>query len=699
MKKKLKIQYKSLILFSLTALILTIFAPQELKFKYQFSRGKPWQYELLTAPYDFLIYKPQVILDAERDSLSQDVKPYYTIDETVGAKMLLSWNKDYAQNHKGKLSPVYNAYIVDFLRNIYRQGLISNEDNEKMRADDVMEINLLRESRKSHREPLTRFYTLKEAYENLVEEAPAELDKAVLRSLDLTNYLRVNLTESPDMRQKIIQDELQNLSISTGMVQAGERIIGMGEIVDGYTYNVLQSLKKSYEDRSRGSSLILSRNLGVFLVIMSLLFGLWLFMLFFRPIFFERLHNSFFVLSLILVINLITELSTNFSWFNIYIIPFVILPILVRTFHDSRTAFFTHVISVLISAMFVPDAYEFVVLQILAGIVSITSMRRLTSRLQLVRTTFLIFLSYSVVQIFLSLMQDGQLEADDGLMVLYFGVNLIFLMFSYLLVYLVERAFGYVSNISLVELSDVNTPLLSQLSEVAPGTFQHSIQVSILATEAAMKIGADVQLVRTGALYHDIGKMKNPSYFTENQGAENPHSKLPFDESARVIIRHVTDGIALAQKYRLPDSIIDFIRTHHGKGKTKYFYNSYCNQFPDQEVDPEPFTYPGPNPFSKETGILMMADAIEASSRSLSRHTEEGIKLLIEKIVDSIIQDGLLVDTPLTFRDIQVCKEVFFEKIKIMYHSRITYPELNKKEADSDVAATAVSAEVSESKD
>ena len=214
---------------------------------------------------------------------------------------------------------------------------------------------------------------------------------------------------------------------------------------------------------------------------------------------------------------------------------------------------------------------------------------------------------------------------------------------------------------------------------MAPGTFQHSIQVSILATEAATKIGADVQLVRTGALYHDIGKMKNPSYFTENQGAENPHSKLPFDESARIIIRHVTDGIALAQKHRLPDSVIDFIRTHHGRGKTKYFYNSYCNQYPDKEVDPELFTYPGPNPFSKETGILMMADAIEASSRSLSRHTEEGIKQLIDKIVDGILQDGLLVDTPLTFKDIRVCKEVFFEKIKIMYHSRITYPELKKK--------------------
>lgn len=517
-----------------------------------------------------------------------------------------------------------------------------------------------------------------------VEEAPSGLDREVLRGLNLTNYLRVNLTESPEMHRQVVQEELQNLSVSTGMIQAGERIIGTGEIVDAYTYNVLQSFKKTYEERSGGTTLRFTRNLGIFLIIFFLLLALWAYMLSFRPVFFDRLHNSFFVLSLILVINLITELAISFGWFNIYIIPFIILPILVRTFHDSRTAFFAHVINVLIVAMFVPDIYEFILLQVLAGIVSVTSMRRLTSRLQLVRTTFLVFLTYSVVQLSFSLMQDGRVEMEDGLNILYFGVNLIFLMFSYLLVYLMERAFGYVSNISLVELSDVNTPLLSQLSEVAPGTFQHSIQVSILATEAATKIGADVQLVRTGALYHDIGKMKNPSYFTENQGAENPHSKLPFDESARIIIRHVTDGIALAQKHRLPDSVIDFIRTHHGRGKTKYFYNSYCNQYPDKEVDPELFTYPGPNPFSKETGILMMADAIEASSRSLSRHTEEGIKQLIDKIVDGILQDGLLVDTPLTFKDIRVCKEVFFEKIKIMYHSRITYPELKKKAPESE---------------
>ena len=601
------------------------------------------------------------------------------MDETIGAKMQMAWRNDYDKNLKGRLSPVYDHYVVDFLRNIYRQGLISNEDSKALHADDVMEINLLQADRSSNREPLTRFYTLKEAYEMFVEEAPSGLDREVLRGLNLTNYLRVNLTESPEMHRQVVQEELQNLSVSTGMIQAGERIIGTGEIVDAYTYNVLQSFKKTYEERSGGTTLRFTRNLGIFLIIFFLLLALWAYMLSFRPVFFDRLHNSFFVLSLILVINLITELAISFGWFNIYIIPFIILPILVRTFHDSRTAFFAHVINVLIVAMFVPDIYEFILLQVLAGIVSVTSMRRLTSRLQLVRTTFLVFLTYSVVQLSFSLMQDGRVEMGDGLNILYFGVNLIFLMFSYLLVYLMERAFGYVSNISLVELSDVNTPLLSQLSEVAPGTFQHSIQVSILATEAATKIGADVQLVRTGALYHDIGKMKNPSYFTENQGAENPHSKLPFDESARIIIRHVTDGIALAQKHRLPDSVIDFIRTHHGRGKTKYFYNSYCNQYPDKEVDPELFTYPGPNPFSKETGILMMADAIEASSRSLSRHTEEGIKQLIDKIVDGILQDGLLVDTPLTFKDIRVCKEVFFEKIKIMYHSRITYPELKKK--------------------
>jgi hypothetical protein len=276
-------------------------------------------------------------------------------------------------------------------------------------------------------------------------------------------------------------------------------------------------------------------------------------------------------------------------------------------------------------------------------------------------------------------MQNGAFEEGDFLTLLLFGINLIFLMFSYLLVYLVERMFGYTSNISLVELSDINTPLLKKLSENAPGTLQHSMQIAILASEAASKVGADSQLVRAGALYHDIGKMLNPSYFTENQGNINPHDALTYKESAAVIIKHVTDGVALAKQNKLPRSVIDFIRTHHGCGHTKYFYTRYYNEHPDEEIDPSPFTYPGPNPFSKETGILMLADAVEASSRSLKVYTPETLTEQVNKIVDAIVKEGFIDNTPLTFKDMTTIKEVFVEKLLTMYHSRIQYPELIQK--------------------
>ncbi len=688
--RKFDNKYKSFLFLLLSALFLTLFAPQEKSFKYQFYKGKPWQYELLTAPYDFPIYKSQSLIDAERDSVRQAIKPYYAMDETVGANMVLNWRNDYDKLWKSTVSNAYDSYISDFLRQIYQKGLITDEFSTDMRAQGLLELNLIQTDRVVERQPITRFYRMKESYELFFENVPPYLDKSVLRDIDISKYLQMNIVEDPAMREQVIRDELQSLSVSTGLVQAGERIVDKGDIVNNYTFNVLNSLKRVHVERSGDSNTKFVRQLGTFVVIAMLLMSLWVYLLYFRRRILNSFKNTVFMVSLMVVITLITQLSLNFAWFNIYIIPFVIVPILIRTFFDSRTAFYAHTINVLIAALFVPYPLEFILLQLVAGIVSVTSLHSLTSRVQLIRTTFFIFSAYVLALIAYTFMTHGKMQSDQWVMLLYFGINLIFLMFAYLLVYLMEKAFGYVSNISLVELSDMNTPLLRQLSEVAPGTFQHSLQVSILATEAASKIGANVQLVRTGALYHDIGKMKNPAYFTENQGADNPHNKLSYEASARIIIRHVTDGIALAQKHKLPEAVIDFIRTHHGLGKTKYFYNLEQNENPDKVIDPAPFTYPGPNPFSKETGLLMMADAVEASSRSLSTHTEEGIKNLIDRIVDSIVADGYLEDTPLTFRDIRAVKLVFFDKIKTMYHARISYPELRKDEAldSTDTSAT-----------
>lgn len=321
---------------------------------------------------------------------------------------------------------------------------------------------------------------------------------------------------------------------------------------------------------------------------------------------------------------------------------------------------------------------RFLLLQVIAGMVVTFSLRDLYERSQLIRCAFFIFMSYALCYISLSIYQEADFKKINWMMMLYFGINFILLMFTYILVYMLEKTFGYVSSITLVELSNINTPILKKLSEISPGTFQHSLQMSILASEAAAAIGANAQLVRTGAMYHDIGKMANPAFFTENQSSINPHSQLSFDQSAKIIINHVNDGVKIAEKAMLPKAIIDFIRTHHGRGKAKYFYNSFKNQYPDREIDEEAFTYPGPNPFSKETAVLMMADSVEAASRSLKEHTEENIRALVDKIIDGQIADGLMRNAPLTFKDVETVKNVFVEKLKIMYHTRISYPDLKK---------------------
>jgi len=354
---------------------------------------------------------------------------------------------------------------------------------------------------------------------------------------------------------------------------------------------------------------------------------------------------------------------------------------MVRVFFDSHKALITHLITVMLCSLVAPFPYEFLLLQIIIGIVVLFSLKELTQRSQLLRCTFFIFITYTVCYLCLALYQEGDLNKVKWTMFLFFGLNFILSMLSYVFIYLLEKVFGYTSSITLVELSNINTPILKKLSETCPGTFQHSLQMSILASEAAARIKANTQLIRTGALYHDIGKMAHPTFFTENQkGGVNPHQELSFEESAQIIISHVTEGVKMAEKAGLPKIIIDFIRTHHGCGKTKYFYTSFRNAFPDQPINEELFTYPGPNPFTKETGILMMADSVEAASRSLNEYTEESLRTLTDKIIDGQIAEGLLRNTPLTFHDVEVIKTAFVEKLKSMYHTRISYPELKTQE-------------------
>lgn len=676
--RKNKFDIPVTVYFVVTALLIAYFFPREGKFRYQFHEGKPWRYGLLTAPGDFPIYKTEAEVQSERDSVLRLFEPYYKLHTEVAQNEVEKLRANYSRKLQGKVSSTYMRYVEKTLNELYANGIIATQDLERLHKEDRTRINV-RENTMAHPRYVSDFFTVRTAYEFIINNCPSSLDRAKLQSCDLNDYLIENVTYDAETSDKVRNTMLQSLSLANGMVQAGERIVDRGEIIDNHTYNVLRSLKIVHESKSGGArtqGIILA---GQFVLVFMLMFCLWIFLFLFRPKIFYNQRNNAFMIFCVLVSTFLTELCVGLGVFNVYIIPYAIVPIVVRTFFDSRTSLFIHVIIAMICSLMVPFPYEFLLLQLVAGMAVTFSLRELSERSQLIRCSFFIFLAYVVTYLSLTLFQEASLQKINWLMMLYFGINFILLMFTYVLVYMLEKTFGYVSSITLVELSNINRPLLKRLSETCPGTFQHSLQVSILAAEAAAKINADAQLVRTGALYHDIGKMCNPVFFTENQTSVNPHNQLSFDQSAQIIISHVTEGVKMAEKEGLPKAVINFIRTHHGCGKTKYFYNSYLNKYPDQPIDESLFTYPGPNPFTKETAILMMADATEAASRSLKEHTEENIENLVNRIIDGQIADGLMRNAPLTFKDVEDIKAVFVEKLKTMYHTRISYPDLKKK--------------------
>lgn len=670
-----RLNIKSTVYFVLAVILMAYFFPREGKFRYLFFEGKPWRYQLLTAPTDFPIYKADEEVKAEKDSLVEHFEPYYRMDPLVETTEIDQLRDDYAANLKDKVSYAYPQYIESALIRLYKNGIISAQALEELKRDKVERINLV-ENNMSQSQYVSDMFTVRTAYEFILNNSPQSLDKALLQSCNINNYLAENVTYDKAMSDRILNEKLNGVAISNGMIQAGERIVDRGEIIDHHTYNVLRSLKIIHESKSGGAKIQWVQFAGISVLLISLLLCFWLYLWSFRPKIFYKRKNVLFLLLHITVFCVMTELCVTYNWFNVYIIPFAMVPTVVRTFFDSRTALFTHLIVVLICSLMVPYPQEFVLLQVVAGMVVTFSLKDLSERSQLIRCAFFILLSYSVTYTCLTVYQELDFTKLNWTMFLYFGISFILLMFTYILVYMLEKTFGYVSAITLVELSNINIPILKKLSETAPGTFQHSLQVSILASEAATKIGANAALVRTGAMYHDIGKMENPAFFTENQKNFNPHDQLPFEQSAQIIISHVTDGVKMAEKAKLPPAIISFIKTHHGRGKVKYFYNSFKNKYPDQEIDEALFTYPGPNPFSKETAVLMMADAVEASSRSLKEYTEETISELVNRIIDGQIDDGLMKNTPLTFRDVLTVKQVFIDKLKTMYHTRISYPEL-----------------------
>ena len=669
--------YKSLI-FIATVSVIVYFLPNEGKFNYQFDINKPWKYGLLQASFDFPIYKNDIQVQKEQDSILADYQPYFQIDKEAEKNVLSKLREDYNKTLRHSLPGTdYVRYIERTLKALYEDGIIAGNDLKRMEEDSIIAIRLVDKNVATSRF-IDQLYTVKEAYEYLLNADTTHYKKKILQQCNLNDYITPNLVYDEEKSEAAQKDLLSNISWANGFVLNGQKIIDRGEIVDEQTYNILESLRKEWEKRSDSVQEKRLTLAGQILYVGIFLFCFMAYLELFRADYYERKGTLTLLFALIVFFPVLSSIMVEQNLSSIYVVPFAMIPIIVRVFLDSRTAFMAHVTIILLCSITLRFPHEFILLQVVAGMVAIYSLRELSQRSQLLRTALVVFISYALLYFAFELIHEDDLTKLNTRMYIYFMINGILLLFAYPLLFLLEKIFGFTSDVTLVELSNINNSLLREMSEVAPGTFQHSLQMANLAAAAANKIGGKSQLVRTGALYHDIGKMVNPAFFTENQSGVNPHKSLSYEQSAQVIISHITDGLKLAEKHNLPKVIKDFISTHHGRGLTKYFYISYKNEHPDEEVDQDKFRYPGPNPFTKEQAVLMMADSVEAASRSLPEYTEESISTLVDKIIDTQVSEGYFKECPITFKDIATVKALFKEKLKTMYHTRISYPELRK---------------------
>lgn len=663
---------------ALTVAIIVWFLPRDSNSKrYNYDVGKPWMYQSFIAQFDFPIYKSEDAIKQEQDSILKTFMPYYNYDPTREKKELERFNKDFSSELTG-LSHHYRAIIIDRIHRLYSAGIMNTPEYNAIAHDSTNMVKVV-DGKSATPIEIGCMYSTMSAYEALLKDEELSKDRALLQKLNLTNYLEPNLTYDKEKTETERTDMLGSIPLASGMVLSGQKIIDRGEIVDDYTYRVLSSFERELQRRNATQMELTTTLIGqvIYVTILVMLFTMYIAL--FRKDYFDKPRSILMLYVMITLFPIAVAMMIEHNWFNVYIVPFAIAAIFARMFMDSRTAFVTQLTIVLICAAAVKYQYEFIIIQLVAGLVAIYSLRELSSRAQVIKTAALVTVSSCAVYFALQMMQETDVLKLDSKMYTHFAVNGVLLLLSYPLMYLIEKTFGFTSNVTLFELSNTFKGVLRNLSEVAPGTFQHSITVGNLAAEVANRIGADSLLVRVGALYHDIGKMTNPAFFTENQAGVNPHDALTCKESAKIIIGHVTEGVKIAEKANLPTIIKDFILTHHGRGMAKYFYIKYQNEHPDEVVDKEQFTYPGPNPFTREQALLMMADTCEAASRSLQEYTEESISSLVDRLIDAQVADGCFKDCPITFRDITQAKQVLTERLMSIYHTRIQYPELKKE--------------------
>lgn len=657
--------------------MVVYFMPRDRVFNYQFSENTPWGYGQLIASFNFPVYKSQEQLDAERDSIRSHFSPYFIKDTTA---LTVALNKLRSRYYAGFDTLIPHATYQTYrnrLRTIYNRGIISSDESERAHPFNARTVKLITNNI-STTEEFDKFIKIPEAYRMLTygDTLPTEL----LNNLRLDELLSANISYDSVRSINSLQQELEALAESNGIVQKGQKIISRGEIVDTKTYQILRSynieLDKRHNDDTKTSLMLIGQ-----IIFITLCFGSLLAYIYIYEKDVSRNSNMFILVMLSAIIfPIIVGLMMKMHIGNVFMLPLAMIPMLLCLFSSKRTAFVTHTMNIIMCSIMLNSPYEFMLLQIPAGLVAMLCMRELSSRSQMFSCVLFVLLSYAVSYFCYELIVENDISKINLAMYIYFVINALLLLFTYPMMFIIEKLFGFVSNVTLIEISNINSELLRKLSQDAPGTFQHSMQVGNLAADAARSIGANSLEVRTGALFHDIGKTLNPIYFTENQsGGINPHDSLQPEESAKIIIKHVTDGIALAEKHYLPRSIKDFIATHHGTSKTGYFYITYKNTHPNENIDESMFTYPGPQPSTREQAILMLADCVEAASHSIKEYTDENIDTLVENIVSARVSSGELNMCPLTFRDIETIKATFKERLKAIYHTRISYPTEKKK--------------------
>jgi putative nucleotidyltransferase with HDIG domain len=680
LNKSYHLFYLALVFVAGIGLIFLVF-PGESRFKYEFQKGSPWRHETLIAPFNFAILKTDAEIKHENDSLLHAYIPYFTLDTLTESAKVKEFTASLSQ--LTATSPTLHSVdgirlLPQILQTIYQSGILSQSVASYPELAGKPEIMQIR-GNKANRIPVQKLHSIKSAYQDFndtIRELTGKYYQEIVQKINLSDFIVENLFFDEQLNRQEKKQLLDKLSSTKGMVQAGERIIFQGDLVGSEKFMILESLKKAYETK-RGDNIEYFVVIAGRLIIITLLLVLmFLYLIFYRRELFDHKRKLSFIILMIVLMVFMAGFVTKVESINIYVIPMAILPIMVRIFFDSRTAIFSLLITTLLIGYFAPNSYEYIILQMVAGIFAVFSLNKLHKRSHIVFSALWVFLIYSIVYIAMAMAQEGSLEAINWAALKWFGLSSFFIFITYPLIYIFEKVFGFVSDVTLIELSDTNQPLLRKLAEEAPGTFQHSIQVANLAEAIIHRIGGNPFLVRAGALYHDIGKTSDPEFFIENQAlGMNPHDRIDHMESAKIIIDHVANGVRLARKHGLPEILISFITTHHGTTQANYFYKMYQKEHPGDDIDQGSFSYPGPLPQDKETAVLMLTDGIEAAARSLKEKSVDTLRDMIEYMVEQKIRANQLSNSDLTFRDITILKSTLLEKLVNIYHVRIEYPK------------------------